>query len=62
MKYLTVLSFHKQLNSIICYQNMKQLLRTPDIVVDPENMLKIPIEKDKLPDDKGTITPKKVSH
>ena len=41
-------------------QNMKQLLRTPEVVVDTGTMLKIPIEREKLPDNKGIITPKKV--
>lgn len=41
-------------------KNMKHLLKTPEVIVDPVSMLKIPIEKERSHDNKGSSTPKKV--
>ena len=39
---------------------MKHMLKTPEVIVDPSTMLKVPIEKEKAQENKGTVTPKKV--
>ena len=42
------------------FQNMKHMLKTPEVVVDPSTMHKVPIEKERVQESKGTTTPKKV--
>ena len=41
-------------------QNMKHMLKTPEVVVDSSTMHKVPIEKERVQENKGTATPKKV--
>ena len=42
------------------FQNMKHMLKTPEVVVDSSTMHKVPIEKERVQENKGTATPKKV--
>ena len=39
---------------------MKHMLKTPEVVVDPSTMHKVPIEKERVQENKGAATPKKV--
>ena len=48
------------MNKSLIHQNMKHMLKTPDVVVDPSTMHKVPVEKERVLENKGTATPKKV--